>query len=162
MKKDLLPQVIAPNAKRLGRGPGSGKGKTSGRGTKGQNARGRLSLTHSHFEGGQRPLIKRLPYNRGKGNSKMSKKPIVVNFDDLNTYTKGEIVNIESLIKKGIIIKDNAQKFGVKVLGDGTLKVALEFSVPVSKSAAFKIEKAGGKISQPKKENKTKKPISKK
>lgn len=153
---------MTPHAKRLGRGPGSGKGKTSGRGTKGQNARGRLSLTHSHFEGGQRPLIKRLPYNRGKGNSKMSKKPIVVNFDDLNTYTKGEIVNIESLIKKDIIIKDNAQKFGVKVLGDGKLTAALEFSVPVSKSAAFKIEKAGGKISQPKKGNKTKKPISKK
>lgn len=162
MKKDLLPAVMAPNAKRLGRGPGSGKGKTSGRGTKGQNARGRLSLTHSHFEGGQRPLIKRLPYNRGKGNSKMSKKPVIVNFDDLNVYNKGEIVSIESLIKKGIVVKDNAQKFGVKILGDGTLKVALEFSVPVSRSASIKIEKAGGKISQPKKENKTKKPISKK
>ncbi len=162
MKKDLLPQVLAPNAKRIGRGPGSGKGKTSGRGTKGQNARGRLSLTHSHFEGGQRPLIKRLPYNRGKGNSKMSKKPIVVNLDDLNVYAKGEIVNVESLIKKGIVVKDNAEKFGVKILGDGTLKVALEISLPISKSAALKIEKAGGKISNLKRENKTKKPISKK
>jgi large subunit ribosomal protein L15 len=162
MKKDKLPAVLASSAKRLGRGPGSGKGKTSGRGTKGQNARGRLSLTHSHFEGGQRPLIKRLPYNRGKGNSKMSKKPIVINLDDLSVYAKGEVVSIESLIKKGSVIKDNAEKFGVKVLGDGALKVALEISVPVSKSAAVKIEKAGGNISHLKKENKTKKPISKK
>jgi large subunit ribosomal protein L15 len=162
MKKDLLPLVSASSAKRLGRGPGSGKGKTSGRGTKGQNARGGLSLTHSHFEGGQRPLIKRLPYNRGKGNSKMSKKPIVVNLDDLSVYKKGEVVSQESLITKGIVLKDNAEKFGVKVLGDGTLRVALEFSVPVSKNAVAKIEKAGGKISQLKKENKTIKPISKK
>ena len=162
MKKDKLPTVVASNAKRLGRGPGSGKGKTSGRGTKGQNARGSLSLTHSHFEGGQRPLIKRLPYNRGKGNSKMSKKPIVVNLDDLNVYSKGEIVSVESLIKKGIILKDNAEKFGVKILGNGSLKVALEISVPLSNSATLKIEKAGGKISHLKKENKSKKPVSKK
>lgn len=162
MKKDLLPKVISSSAKRLGRGPGSGKGKTSGRGTKGQNARGRLSLTHSHFEGGQRPLIKRLPYSRGKGNSKMSKKPIVINLGDLNVYAKGDVVSIESLIKKGIVRKDNAQNFGVKVLGDGSLKVALEISVPVSKNAAIKIEKAGGKISPLKKGNETKKPKSKK
>ncbi len=141
-----LPKVVGKSAKKLGRGPGSGRGKTSGRGTKGQNARGRLSLTHSHFEGGQRPLIKRLPYRRGKGNSKMSKKPIIVNLDALNIIPKTETVDLECLIKNKIVKKEDAQIYGVKILGDGKINIALTVSLPTSKSAADKITKAGGKI----------------
>ncbi|MEK7580714.1 MAG: 50S ribosomal protein L15 [Patescibacteria group bacterium] len=146
MKKDLLPKVTNKGAKRIGRGPGSGKGKTSGRGTKGQNARGRLTLTHSHFEGGQRPLIKRLPYMRGKGNSKISSKPIIVNLDSLNNLKANQVVDLEFLIKNGIVKAKDAKKFGVKVLGKGNLKVALTITVPISKRAQEKTTKSQGKI----------------
>lgn len=146
MKKDLLPKLNLKSAKRLGRGPGTGKGKTSGRGTKGQNARGRLSLTHSHFEGGQRPLIKRIPYRRGKGNSKVSKKPIVINLEALNIIPKGQIIDIESLIKHNIVKKEDAQIYGVKILGNGKVTNPLTVSVPTSKSAAKSIKKSGGNV----------------
>lgn len=146
MKKDLLPKLNLKSAKRLGRGPGTGKGKTSGRGTKGQNARGRLSLTHSHFEGGQRPLIKRIPYRRGKGNSKVSKKPIIINLEALNLIPKGQTVDIESLIKHNIVKKEDAQIYGVKILGNGKVTNPLTVSVPTSKSAADSIKKAGGNV----------------
>ncbi|KKR78032.1 MAG: 50S ribosomal protein L15 [Candidatus Curtissbacteria bacterium GW2011_GWA1_40_9] len=146
MNKRQLSKVITRRAKRIGRGQGSGRGKTSGRGTKGQNARGKLSITHAHYEGGQRPLIKRLPYKRGKGNPKISKKPIIVSLDALSQFTKGQVVNIESLIKNGIIKKEDAQKYGVKILGGHKLPIALTIELPISKKAAEKIEKAGGKI----------------
>ena len=141
-----LPKMKAKSAKRIGRGPGSGKGKTSGRGQKGQNARGKLPITHSHFEGGQRPLIKRLPYRKGKGNRKVSKKPIVVNLKAINILPKGEIVTVDSLIKHKIVEKNDAKTYGVKILGEGTLSAAYKFNIRTSKSAAEKIKKAGGEI----------------
>ena len=141
-----MAKIVAKGAKRIGRGPGSGKGKTSGRGTKGQNARSRLSLTHSHFEGGQRPLMKRLPYRRGKGNSKISAKPMTINLGALASFGKNEVVDLESLIKKSIVTKDDAKKFGVKILGGGEIKNTLIIRVNISKKAALKIEKAGGKV----------------
>lgn len=146
MNKKNLPKIIRKGTRRLGRGAGSGRGKTSGRGTKGQNARGKLSLTHSHFEGGQRPLIKRLPYKRGKGNSKISKKSIPISLDALIIFTKGQTIDVEALIKNGIVKKEDAQKYGVKILGGHDLKINLNIAVPVSKRVALKIEKAGGKI----------------
>jgi large subunit ribosomal protein L15 len=141
-----MTKIVAKSAKRIGRGPGSGKGKTSGRGTKGQNARSRLSLTHSHFEGGQRPLMKRLPYRKGKGNSKISTKPITINLGALASFGKNEVVDLESLIKKSIITKNDTKKFGVKILGGGEIKNTLIIKVNISKKAALKIEKAGGKV----------------
>ena len=146
MKRNDLTKTKKKTAKRVGRGPGSGKGKTGGRGQKGQNARGKLPITHAHYEGGQRPLIKRLPYRRGKGNSKISKKPLIVNLEALNLLPKGQIVDVESLIKHGIVEKQDAGKYGVKILGDGNLSNSLTVNLPTSKSAAQKIEKAGGKI----------------
>ncbi len=146
MKNTKLLKVLNKSAKRIGRGPGSGKGKTSGRGTKGQNARGSLSLVHSHFEGGQRPLIKRLPYRRGKGNPKISKKPLVVNLSDLSLFTNNQIVDLESLVKSGLIKKEEAKTNGIKILGDGKITVPLIVNLPASKSAAEKIIKAGGKV----------------
>ena len=148
MKLENLPKTIKKNNKRVGRGPGSGKGKTAGRGTKGQKARGGLSAGHPHYEGGQRPLFKRLPYRRGKGNSKIKKKPIVVNLEALNLLPAGEKVNLESLIKFKIVDKKDAQTFGVKILGDGKLSKALTINLPISKSAAQKVQKAGGKIQE--------------
>lgn len=146
MKNSKLPKVLNKSAKRIGRGPGSGKGKTSGRGTKGQNARGSLSLVHSHYEGGQRPLIKRLPYRRGKGNPKVSKKPFVINLSDLSTFKNNQVVDLDSLIKGGLIKKEEAKTNGVKILGAGKIMVSLNVNLPASKSAAEKIIKAGGKV----------------
>lgn len=146
MKLNNLPKITKQRSKRIGRGQGSGKGKTGGRGTKGQNARGKLPITHAHFEGGQRSLIKRLPLRRGKGNPKISKKPLCVNLEVLNLLPKGETVDLETLIKHGIVDKVDAKLYGVKILGDGSLTKALTITLPTSKSAARKIEKAGGKV----------------
>jgi len=148
MKLENLSKIAGENTKRIGRGPGSGKGKTAGRGTKGQKARGGLSIGHSHYEGGQRPLFKRLPYRRGKGNPKIEKKPIVVNLEALNLLPAGEKVNLETLVKFKIVEKKDAQIFGVKILGDGRLSKALTINLPISKSAAQKVQKAGGKIQE--------------
>lgn len=134
-------------SKRVGRGAGSGKGKTAGRGTKGQNARGKLSITHPHFEGGQRPLFKRLPYRKGKGNPRISKKPLIVNLEALSILPKNiSLVDVETLIKFGIVDKNDAKLYGVKILGDGQLKAALTIKLKTSKSVASKIIKAGGKV----------------
>lgn len=131
-----LSKLIQRSAKRLGRGQGSGKSKTSGRGTKGQNARHSMSITHSHFEGGQRPLMKRLPYRRGKGNHKMSIKPIPVNLENLSEDQKGPI-SMESLIKSGVIIEKEAKKRGIKILGKNSAK-GLEITARTSKKLAAK------------------------
>lgn len=150
MKLDKLPKLTTKKSKRIGRGPGTGKGKTSGRGTKGQNARSKLSVTHSHFEGGQRPIIKRLPYRRGKGNYKSASKPLIINLKVLNLLEKNQVVNIESLAKAGIVDKEDALLFGVKILGEGDLKSPLSVELPISKSAAQKVIKAGGKVTNTK------------
>lgn len=141
MNLNELPKINNKSSKRIGRGPGSGKGKTGGKGTKGQNARGKIPITHSHYEGGQRPIFKRLPYKRGKGNSKISKKPITVNLKILNILPKGSIVDLESLIKFKIVDKDDAIRYGVKILGGGQLEFPLEIKLPMSKSAKQKVEK---------------------
>ncbi len=139
-----LTKIKRHNKKRVGQGHGSGKVKTSGRGTKGQHARNKVP---SYFEGGALPLTKRLPYLRGKGRNKsFSKKPIVVNVKYLNDFPKNQTVDLESLIKFKIVKSDDATKYGVKILGDGDLKQSLKVAVPVSKAAAKKIEKAGGQI----------------
>jgi large subunit ribosomal protein L15 len=148
MKLESLPKTIDRRKKRIGRGPGSGKGKTGGRGTKGQNARGKLPIGHPHFEGGQRSLFKRLPYKRGKDNPKISKKPLIVNLEALNVLSKGQTVNLESLIKFGIVKSDDAKHYGVKILGGGSLNIPLVIQLAASKSAIEKIKKAGGKVGQ--------------
>lgn len=146
MAQVKLLKITARSAKRLGRGQGSGKGKTSGRGTKGQNARGKLPITHPHFEGGQRILFKRLPYRRGKGNAKVSKKPIIVNLSVLNLLppivTK---VDLATLIKYKIVKEEDAKKYGVKILGNGQLSKSLTIDLPVSKKALSKITKTNTK-----------------
>lgn len=139
-----LPQIVKKGKKRLGMGAGSGRGKTGGRGTKGQKARGKIPL---YFEGGALPLIKRLPFRRGKGKNKVFKKqPLVVNIKALNLLPKKSTVNLETLIKYHIVDADDAKKYGVKILGDGEILFPLIVALPISKNARQKIEKTGGQV----------------
>lgn len=132
---------------RLGLGHGSGRGKTAGRGTKGQNARSGVSLT---FEGGALSLIKRLPFRRGKGRNKVFKnKPVVLNTSALNSFAKGDVVDLKSVVAKKLIIESDALRYGVKILGDGALGVALTVKLVTSKTAREKIEAAGGSVVNP-------------
>lgn len=141
-----LPKIVSRRKKRLGRGYGSGKGgHTVGRGQKGQKTRSKIGVL---FEGVKvkKSLLKRLPFQRGKGKFKAGKKPIIVNLEVLNLLPAGGTVNLELLIKNGIVDKSDAEEFGVKILGNGELKKKLNIALPISKSAAKKVEKAGGKI----------------
>lgn len=154
MKLNSQPKLKTKSARRIGRGAGSGRGKTAGRGTKGQKARGKLSITHAHYEGGQRPLFKRLPYRRGKGNPKISRKPLVVNLKAINIIPKSENISLATLIKYNVVDAGDAKTYGVKILGDGKLEHAYSFvDLKTSKSAAEKIQKSGGKILNDQKSN---------
>ncbi|HUJ80436.1 MAG TPA: 50S ribosomal protein L15 [Candidatus Acidoferrales bacterium] len=125
---------------RVGRGMGSKMGKTAGAGNKGQQSRRGYSRRPG-FEGGQMPLHRRLP-KRGFS-APFSRTFSVVNVETLNEFASGETVTPESLAERGIV---HAQRDGVKILGDGELKVALTVRAHAfSKSAAEKIAKAGGK-----------------
>lgn len=126
---------------RKGRGIGSGLGKTAGRGHKGQKARSGGGIRRG-FEGGQMPLYRRIPK---RGFTNIFKKEIVaINVQELNRFEEGTVVTPELLVETGVIksIKD-----GVKILGNGELQKALTVKAHAfSKSAAEKIEAAGGKV----------------
>ena len=144
MKLNNVTKITKKTKRRLGQGHGSGRTKTAGRGTKGQNARSSRLLS---FEGGAISLIKRLPFRRGKGKNKVfKKKPIVINVKALNLLKKGNVVDLKSLVDNNFVDKNDAKTYGVKILGDGELKVSLVVKLPVSKGALKKIEKAGGKV----------------
>ena len=139
-----LKKIKKSSKKRLGQGHGSGRGKTAGRGTKGQKARGKVPLT---FEGGALSLIKRLPLRRGKGKNKVfKKKPLIINIKVLNLLKKNSVVDIDTLIKNRIVDEKDARMYGVKILGEGDLKIPLTVKLPISKGAANKIKKAGGRV----------------
>ncbi|MDR3599420.1 MAG: 50S ribosomal protein L15 [Desulfosporosinus sp.] len=127
--------------KRLGRGVGSGHGKTSGKGHKGQNSRAGGGVRPG-FEGGQNPLFRRMPK---RGFSNISRKDIVaLNVRDLERFEDGTVVTIESLLECGLI---KAVKDGVKILATGELTKALTVKIDkVSPAAAVKIVAAGGKV----------------
>ena len=128
--------------KRLGCGESSGHGKTSGKGHKGQKARSGGSIRLG-FEGGQMPLIRRLP-KRGFNNAAFHKNYAIVNLTDPNEFKAGTVVN-EQLLRESRLIRGEIA--GIKILGDGELKHALEIEADkVSESAKAKIEKAGGTI----------------
>ena len=130
----------AKAAWRKGRGPGSGNGKTAGKGHKGQNARSGGGVRPG-FEGGQLPLYRKLP-KRGF-NNKFAKVYATINVSDLNKFEDGATVTLESLVACGIVRKEND---GLKVLGNGSLKKALTVEAKVfSATAKEKIEAAGGK-----------------
>ena len=127
--------------KRVGRGHGSGNGKTAGKGHKGQNARSGGGVRIG-FEGGQMPLARRIP-KRGFHNN-FATRYATVNVGDLNRFVEGTVVNEELLKAAGLVTK--LENGGVKILGNGELNVKLTVqAAKFSASAAEKIEKAGGK-----------------
>ena len=128
-------------SKRLGRGTGSGLGKTSGKGHKGQNARSGGGVRPG-FEGGQLPLFRRLP-KRGFSNAMFKVRYATINLSDLEKFEEGAVVTPELLKEMGILKKQLA---GVKVLGNGELTKKLTVKAnKFSASAVEKIEAIGGK-----------------
>lgn len=144
MKLNKLNKVIERSSKRLGRGLGSGKGKTGGRGMKGQKARGKIPAA---FVGGSLPLYKKLPFVRGWGNKKANEKPMAISLTDLNKFKANSTVNVASFVELGMISEANAKASGIKVLNKGEVTVkGLSIELPVSAKAKEKIESAGGKV----------------
>ena len=124
----------------VGRGPGSGHGKTSGRGEKGQKARSGGGV-HPWFEGGQTPLYKRLP-RRGFSNARFARKYAIINISDLNRFKDGDVVTPELQKESGLVKKELC---GIKVLGNGKLEKKLTVKANVfTNSAITKIEEMGG------------------
>lgn len=138
---NLGPAVESKSRNRVGRGIGSGNGKTAGKGHKGQKARTGGKIRRG-FEGGQTPLYRRIP-KRGFNNI-FSTEYACVNVSDLERFEDGTVVNMELLVKEGIVRRELA---GLKVLGNGTLtkKVTVE-AKKFSNAAKEKIEAVGGKI----------------
>ena len=138
---------VKKNKKRLGRGIGSGKGKTSGRGVKGQKSRSGVAI--KSFEGGQMPLYRRLPK---RGFKPLFKKSIaIINISDIENFIKNkkikaqDEISIKNLTSKKLIGKKYNK---LKILGNGEIKEKLNIKTDfISKSAKLKIEKAGGVIS---------------
>jgi len=145
MKLNTLVKTNYPKM-RVGRGIGSGKGKTSGRGVKGQKSRSGVAI--KSFEGGQMPLYRRLPKRGFKSN--IIKKIAIINISDLNSFIKNKKIdsnseiNLKYLVEKKIIRKKYDK---LKILGKGDVKEKLKISTNlISKSAKTKIESAGGSV----------------
>ena len=147
MELNKLNSKALKHKKRLGRGIGSGKGKTSGRGHKGQKSRSGVAI--KSFEGGQMPLYRRLP-KRGFKNFTNKKNMAMINLSKIQ-----EIINKKKIIVDGKISLENLKKLKLinkkyiklKLLGDGVLKQKFDVEVnSISKSAKKKVEKLGGKI----------------
>lgn len=135
------PKGSKRSRKRLGRGPGSGTGKTSGKGHKGQNARSGGGVRPG-FEGGQMPIQRRLP-KVGFVNI-FKKKIAIVNIRDLSKFESGSVVDEAALIRSGII---KGKRDGIKLLSQGDIAFPLTLKVNwASRSAKEKIEKAGGMV----------------
>lgn len=133
-----------PERKRIGRGVGSGLGKTSGRGHKGAKARAGWSRRIG-WEGGQMPLYRRLP-KRGFNNKNFEKVFTVVNVSDLSGFDAGAVVDLQAVLQRGLTSKEKHSEL-FKILGDGEIKQALTVRVDaITQSAREKIEKAGGKV----------------
>lgn len=128
------------DAKRIGRGHGSGQGKTAGKGHKGQKARAGRGMRPG-FEGGQMPLQRRIP-KRGFNNI-FAKEIVAINVGSLNKFEDGAVVDTQALVDAGLV-KNSFD--GIKILGNGNLNKKLEVKVTAySASAKEKIEAAGGK-----------------
>lgn len=132
-----------PEAKRrkiVGRGPGSGMGKTSTRGENGQKSRSGASIK-PWFRGGESPIYRRIP-KRGFNNANFTVRYATINLSDLNRFNDGDVVTLELLKEKGIIKKELS---GLKVLGDGELtKKVIVKANRFSSKAVTKIESVGG------------------
>ena len=128
--------------RRIGRGGGSGSGKTSGRGHKGYGQRSGSSRRPG-FEGGQMPIFRRVP-KRGFTNARFRQDFTIVNVETLNAFSDGDTVDLTAIVANGLVSKNTDL---LKVLGQGALERKLTVRAQkVSKSAAEKIEKAGGSV----------------
>jgi large subunit ribosomal protein L15 len=143
MNLNTLPKITERSKKRLGRGLGSGKGKTGGRGQKGQKARGKVPAANV---GAGLILYKKLPFRRGWGNKKVSQKPAIIRLSDLNSLKAQTVVNINTLLENNIVSKEAIKNRPVKILTGGNLEKALIVELPVSENVKKQIEKAGGKV----------------
>lgn len=141
MKLHELTKITERSKKRIGRGLGSGKGKTGGRGTKGQKARGKIPLSFT----GDLALFKKLPLKRGQDNAKAVIKKISINISKLSIFKDKTIVDLEKLIEMKVISAKQARR-GVKILNNGELSRILTVKLPVSASARKKIESLNGKV----------------
>ena len=142
MKLNELNNLEAKNRKRIGRGPGSGHGKTAGKGHKGQNARSGGGVRPG-FEGGQLPLYRRLS-KRGFNNYNFRTNYAIINVSDLEKFKEGTVVDKELLIKEGLVTKELD---GIKVLGNGELTKKLTVKAnKFSNTAKQKIENVGGVV----------------
>lgn len=141
MKLHELTKIQTKSKKRVGRGLGSGKGKTAGRGSKGQKARGKMPIGFTSSS----PLYKKLPLRRGLGNPKVSIKPKLLSLSSLNIFPLNSTLDLEQLINKKIVTSKQSRK-GVKILNKGEIENALVIKLPVSKGAKVKIEKKGGRV----------------
>lgn len=140
--ENLISTPERKSTKRVGRGPGSGMGKTATRGENGQKSRSGASIP-AWFQGGQSPLYRRIP-KRGFNNARFRTEYAVINLDDLNRFNDGDVITPEILKEKGIIKKQLA---GIKVLayGELTKKVTVR-AHRFSSKAVTKIENAGGTV----------------
>ena len=137
---NLMKSPETKTRKRVGRGNGSGLGKTAGTGEKGQKSRSGVSIS-PWFEGGQTPLYRRIP-KRGFNNARFRKEFAVVNLSDLNKFNDGDTVTPATLVEKGIVKKEMA---GIKVLANGKLEKKVTVKANRFSSAAVtKIEELGG------------------
>jgi len=134
------------NRTRIGRGIGSGKGKTSGRGTKGAKARSGVSI--NGFEGGQMPLYRRMP--KSGFTNIFAKKYATINIGRLQEVIDGKMIDAKKTIDEDTLVKAkviNRKKDGIRLLGNGELKTKVDIKVNgASKSAIKAVEKAGGKV----------------
>ena len=133
-----LPEI--KRTKRVGRGPGSGMGKTATRGENGQKSRSGVSIK-PWFQGGQSPLYRRIP-KRGFNNKNFATRYAIINLSDLNRFNDGDVITMELLKEKGIIKKELS---GLKVLGNGELTKKITIKADrFSSKAVTKIESVGG------------------
>ena len=146
-EKMKLEKVVTRRKKRLGQGGGSGKGfHTSSRGQKGQKTRRKINVLFEGFKV-KKSLLRRLPMQRGKGKFKpIGRRPVILNLEVLNLLPANTKVDLEALITAGIVNGKEAKEFGVKILGGGKLTKKLTIALPISKSAAAKVTKLGGKV----------------
>ncbi len=139
-----LPSITRKSKSRIGRGYGSGKGgHTSTRGQKGQKSRGKIP---QWFTGTSWVWFKRLPMIKGKSRFNSLRKPVLnLSLSDLNDHFKaGEIVNLKTLVEKGLISSKEVQRYRFKLLNNGRLTKKLKVDLPATKSAIQTITKLGG------------------
>lgn len=145
MDLSTIKRINTKKAKRLGRGESSGKGKTAAKGYKGQKSRGRGKVRLG-FEGGQLPLIKRLPFRRGVGN-RLAKATLTLTLSHLAVFNSGEIVEEKTLREKGLIKKADKPDL-IRIVAKGAIDKPLTIKISVTKGAKTAIEKAKGKIEE--------------